>query len=223
MLARLSAAALRVPLSEMTLGDERFFLDTETLRLVVSVPDISWGRLAQICERAMNPMYKGLYSILEKDMEHVAHLLAALELDRELTEGPLPLLPACNALDDASSSTSSGSTPSPDPVRVVSQNTNPSVPTIIITPCPRQPRETSCQAPYQDSAFRNRLTVPSLRSFNQSFPPMLPQRRVSGRHIHHWVWKNGHWQAALKKGLEQRPRGLKHRTKNRPTGPIKSS
>jgi hypothetical protein len=40
-----------------------------------------------MCERAMNPMYpmyKGLYSVLEKDMEHVAHILAALEPDSEL-------------------------------------------------------------------------------------------------------------------------------------------
>jgi hypothetical protein len=63
----------------------------ETFRLVVSVPDITWGHVAQMCERAVNPMYKGLYSILEKDMEDVAHLLAALELNNG-TE-PVPSLP----------------------------------------------------------------------------------------------------------------------------------
>ncbi len=55
----------------------------ESFRLVISVPDITWGRIAQMCERAMNPMYKGLYSILERDMEHVAEIFAALELDAE--------------------------------------------------------------------------------------------------------------------------------------------
>ncbi|KAF8204362.1 hypothetical protein K438DRAFT_1716059 [Mycena galopus ATCC 62051] len=180
MLARLSAAASRVPLSEMSLGDERFSLDMETFRLVVSVPDITWGRVAQMCERAMNPMYKGLYSILEKDMEHVAQILAQLELDAEPSDDLPPESPSG---DDSSSM----SPPWPEPVII--QSANPSVPTIIITPCPRQPRETSCRVPHQDSAFRNRLTVPSLSSFNQSFPPMLPPRRTSGRHIHHWVWK----------------------------------
>ncbi|KAJ6520311.1 hypothetical protein C8R45DRAFT_56719 [Mycena sanguinolenta] len=220
MLARLSAAALRVPLSEMSLGDERCFLDMETFRLVVSVPDITWGHVAHMCERAMNPMCKGLYSVLEKDMEHVAHILAALELDSEPTEDTQ--LRPCNASNEGAASTSSGSTLSPDPVQLVIQNPNPSIPTIVITTCPREPRETSCQVPYQDSAFRNRLTVPSFPSFNQCFPPMLPPRRLSSRHIYQWVWKNGHWQAALKKGLEPRPRVLKHKTKKSRSGPIKS-
>jgi hypothetical protein len=104
MLARLTAS--QVELSEMPLGDECFVcttssrdhshlkwrcfsqsFDMENFRLVVPVPDITWGRVAQMCERAMNPMYpmyKGLYSVLEKDMEHVAHILAALEPDSEL-------------------------------------------------------------------------------------------------------------------------------------------
>ncbi|KAJ7361230.1 hypothetical protein DFH08DRAFT_931404 [Mycena albidolilacea] len=220
MLARLSAAASgsQVSSSEKSIGDERFFLDMETFRLVVSVPDITWGHVAQMCERAVNPMYKGLYSILEKDMEDVAHLLAALEPNNgtEPIEDPLPMLPG-NVSDDDSSS---GRTLSPDPL--VIRSANPSVPIIVITPCARQPRETSCQIPYQDSAFSNRLTVPtSLPSFNQSFPPMLPPRRTCGRNVQHWVWKNGHWQAALK-GLEPRPRVLKHR-RHRRAGPVNST
>jgi hypothetical protein len=55
----------------------------DTFRLVLPVPDITWSRVAQICERAVNPMYKGLYSILEQDMEHVAQVLAALESDSQ--------------------------------------------------------------------------------------------------------------------------------------------
>lgn len=51
----------------------------ETLRLVLPAPGITWGNVAQLCGQAVNPMYRGLYSILEGDMEHVAQILAALE------------------------------------------------------------------------------------------------------------------------------------------------
>ncbi|KAJ7922863.1 hypothetical protein B0H13DRAFT_2317095 [Mycena leptocephala] len=217
MLARLTAS--QVELSEMPLGDECFSFDMENFRLVVPVPDITWGRVAQMCERAMNPMYpmyKGLYSVLEKDMEHVAHILAALEPDSELIQTP-PMLSGKMADDDVSNAGTSNGALWPDPLIIRSPNR--SIPTIVITPCPHQPRETSCQVPYQDSAFHNQLTVPSLPSFNQSFPPMMPPRRVSARGIN-WVWKNGHWQAALK-GLEPRPRILKNRKKSR-HGPMKT-
>ncbi|KAJ7733562.1 hypothetical protein DFH07DRAFT_722034, partial [Mycena maculata] len=180
-------------------------LDMDLFRVVLPVPDITWGRVAQICERAMNPMYKGLYSILEQDMEHVAQVLAALERDHApvstFIERPISMPPG-HVPDDDPRSTPSTNPESPDPF--IMRSPHPSVPIIVITPCPHQPRETSCQIPYQDSAFRNQLTVPSQLSFNQSFPPMLPPRRVSTRGMS-WIWKNGHWQAALG-GLEPRPR-----------------
>jgi len=215
MLARFSTAASQVEFSEMSPGDERFILDMDLFRVVLPVPDITWGRVAQICERAMNPMYQGLYSILEQDMEHVAQVLAALEHDSEPIERPLSYVP-----DDAppcKPPMTAGESRAPDPL--VIRSPHPSVPMIVITPCPRQPRETSCQVPYQDSAFHNQLTVPSHPSFNQSFPPMVSPRRVSTRGIN-WMWKDGHWQAALG-GLEPRPRILKHRKKSRHS-PIKS-
>ncbi|KAJ7492185.1 hypothetical protein FB451DRAFT_1217295 [Mycena latifolia] len=215
MLARLSAAVSQVELSEMSAGGEHFSLDMDTFRLVLPVPDITWGRVAQMCERAVNPMYKGLYSILEQDMEHVAQVLAALESDSERTEH---YMVPCTVPGDDTSACSEGHLTS-DPLIIPSPH--PSVPTIVITPCPRQPYETSCRVPYQDSAFRNQLTVPSLPSFNQAFPPMLPPRRVSVRGINHWIWKNGHWQAALSGSEQPRPRLLKRRKKSRSI-PVKS-
>ncbi|KAJ7654733.1 hypothetical protein B0H17DRAFT_1099734 [Mycena rosella] len=208
MLARLSAAASQVEFSAP--GDEHFFFDMDTFRLVLPVPDITWGCVAQMCERAMNPMYKGLYSILEQDMEHVAQVLAALESDSERVDH---YMVPCDVPHNGPSTAPSNGVPKPesnDPL--VIRSSHPSVPTIVITPCPRPPRETSCQVPYQDSAFGNQLSVPSLPSFNQSFPPMMPPRRVSARGINHWIWTNGHWQAALG-ALEPRPRVLKHRKK----------
>ncbi|KAJ7150256.1 hypothetical protein C8R46DRAFT_1124443 [Mycena filopes] len=210
MLARLSSAASQVEFSQISRGsdgDERFSLDMQTFRLVVPVPDINitWGRVAQICERAMNPMYKGLYSILEKDMEHVAQILASLETANE----------SLNVAHDDSA------TPTPSPELIIIPSPSPSVPTIVITPCSQTPPEGSCQVPIQDSAFRTQLTVPSqFPSLNQSFPPMMPPRRPSARCIKHWIWKNGHWQAKLRT-LEQRPRVLKHRRTSR-SGGIKS-
>ncbi|KAJ7103102.1 hypothetical protein B0H15DRAFT_810959 [Mycena belliarum] len=213
MLARLSAAASQIELSDMSRNsDEPFFLDMDTFRLVLPVPDISWGRVAQICERAVNPMYTGLYSILEQDMEHVAQVLAALESDSEPTENHLV---PCNVPADSSSESSRADS---TPELLIIPSSHPSIPTIVITPCPRQPREASYHVPYQDSAFRNQLTVPCLPSFNQSFPPMTPPpRRVSMRGIKHWMWKNGHWQAALRASDQPRPRILKHRRNGRAT------
>ncbi|KAJ7508649.1 hypothetical protein B0H11DRAFT_2270974 [Mycena galericulata] len=208
MLARFSAASSQVEFSDSR--DEHLILDMDLFRVVLPVPDITWGRVAKLCERAMNPMYKGLYSILEQDMEHVAQVLAALELaaleqhGSEQSQRPRP--------SDAKTSTTPDENLAPDTLMIKSPH--PSIPIIVVTPCPRQPRETSCQVPYQDSAFRNQLTVPSHPSFNHSFPPMIPPRRVSSCGMN-WTWKNGHWQAALG-GLEPRPRMLKHKKRSRP-------
>ncbi|KAJ6601381.1 hypothetical protein DFH09DRAFT_1127624 [Mycena vulgaris] len=210
MLARLSAGASQVEFSEMSPGDEHFFLDMDTFRLVLPVPDITWTRVAQMCERAVHPM----------TWSTVAQVLAALESGSRasmsiVVPSNLPDFDPCsNPPMNPNENLMSGPLVIPSP--------HPSVPTIVITPCQRRPRETSCQVPYQDSAFHNQLTVPSLPSFNQSFPPMMPPRRVSPRGINYWVWKNGHWQAALG-GLEPRPRIIKHgRKKTRSMIPLKS-
>ncbi|KAJ7665306.1 hypothetical protein DFH06DRAFT_1186971, partial [Mycena polygramma] len=212
-------AASQVGSSELSLGDERFFLDLETFRLVVPVPDITWGAVAQMCEHAINPMYKGLYSILEKDMENVAQILAALELDSEQIEHSPSMLSGDLSIQDAIPVPCTEAL-SADPLII--RNHMPSVPTIVITPCPPQSRDIAsfCQVPYQDNAFRNQLTVPSLPSFNLAFPPMVPLRRLPARAIKHWIWKDGHWQAVLN-GLEPRPRVHKQR-KTRRTTSVKS-
>ncbi|KAJ6486185.1 putative integral membrane protein conserved region-domain-containing protein [Mycena vitilis] len=131
MLARLSAAASQVRSSDLSLGDERFFLDLETFRLVVPVPDITWGVVAQMCERVINPMYIGLYSILEKDVQNVAHILAALEPDSEPIEHPPSMLSGDLSIQNAIPVLCTG-TLSNDPLIIC----NPilSVPTIVITP-----------------------------------------------------------------------------------------
>ncbi|KAJ7201258.1 hypothetical protein GGX14DRAFT_524377 [Mycena pura] len=205
MLARLSAAVSQVELSSVSLGDERFFFDADTFQLVLTVPDVTWGSVAQMCEHAVHPLCKGLYSILERDMENVAQILAALEVSPKQTEQSIPSLLVSLTHENIPNPPSMSANP------MVIPGPHPSIPTIVITPCSRQPPEAyaSSQIPCQDSAFRNQLTVPTVPSLNYYFPPMLPLRRV--RSSKNWIWKNGHWQAI--KGPEPRPRTLKHHRK----------
>ena len=86
---------------------------------------------------------------------------------------------------------------------LVIPSTHPSIPTIIITPCPRLPRETSCRVPLQDSAFGMKLTVPMHPVFNQCFPPQIPS--LSPPQSDHWRFTDGHWQAVVP-GLEEQTR-----------------
>ncbi|KAJ7070596.1 hypothetical protein C8F01DRAFT_1106993 [Mycena amicta] len=166
MLARVSQAQL---------PHELFSFDMEHFRLVL--PASNWGQLALAC---MPPAGRTLLAQFHKDIEHVAHLLAALEPAIELAE----------------------------PTKTILPTVCPTLPTIVITPCADAPRDMSCWVPIQDSAFGSQLTVPLRPSFNHSFPPMAaPSRRVP---VKTWIWRNGHWQATVR-GLEQRPRKLKHR------------
>ncbi|KAJ7292841.1 hypothetical protein C8J57DRAFT_8176 [Mycena rebaudengoi] len=211
MLARLSSSETGLlssftspdDLSDMSPGEESLILDMDTFRLVLPIPDIHWRHVAELCERAVNPMCKGLYSALNADLERVAQVLAALDIENECGE-------AESESSAAMKNTRNFSLSTPQPLIIRSPDS--AVPTIVITPCSPQPRESSCQVPYQDSAFRSRLTVPSQPSLNQSFPPMISPLRYRTRGIHHWIWKNGHWQAAVG-GLEPRPRVLKSRKK----------
>jgi hypothetical protein len=84
-------------------------------------------------------------------------------------------------------------------------NKYPSIPTIIITPCPTLPRDRSCLVPYQDVSFGNRLAVPMHPVVNDVFPPLLPK---SAPHIERWRFKDGHWWAVLPSLEEQTKRGL---------------
>ncbi|KAK7063829.1 hypothetical protein R3P38DRAFT_2820640 [Favolaschia claudopus] len=229
MLGRLSASVSRLSWSEKFAGDERLSLDLETFKLVVSVPDIRWGHVAEICERAMNPMARGLYSILERDMENVAEIFAALELHIELEEAQkvpssqmsTPTTATNGDLVLATSPIETMSVSSPDPL----VDEDPSIPVIVITSCPSEPFDSSAAVPYQDSAFRTHLTVPKRPVFNTSFPPMMPPSGRDELSWHsasklEWAWRDGHWRASLQ-GLRHGPRTLPRRkTRPAPIPPI---
>ena len=98
-----------------------------------------------------------------------------------------------------------------DDVLVISSS-DPSIPTIVITPCPSQPRDPSCLVPYQDVSFGNRLAVPTYPVVNDSFPPMLPK---PAPFVDRWRFKDGHWWAVLPAPEEQSTRGMFSRPMSR--------
>nr|GAT55620.1 predicted protein [Mycena chlorophos] len=176
-------------LSQVEAASEFFSMDMENLRLILPASS-SWGRIALSC---IPPAGRNLLASIHHDIESVAHLLAALEPEMDLSSETTPLTPLATDADTS--------------MRIP-------IPRIVVTPCPDAPRETSCWVPMQDSAFRTRLTVPLHPSLNRSFPPMAASpRRVSGQ-VKAWIWTNGHWQATTR-GLEPRPRKLQCRKKKK--------
>lgn len=93
--------------------------------------------------------------------------------------------------------------------------THPSAPTIIVSPCPPQARETSSWVPYQDSSFGTRLVVPTYTPSNDSFPPLVAPLNIDNR-VDDWKYVNGHWCAVLPTQDEQCRRGLYSRSVRRP-------
>lgn len=111
-------------------------------------------------------------------------------------------------------------------------STHPLTPTIIITPCPNQSFETSSSShvPYQDSEFRNKLTVPCHPRFNEVFPPLaLPPYIHALPTLQNWKWLNGHWHVMVPGLNEQAQKGMfsravisRKRRRNICAGPFKS-
>ena len=77
-------------------------------------------------------------------------------------------------------------------------NPDPSIPTVVVTPCPSRPREVACLVPYQDSAVGNRLFVPTHPALNDAHPPL----------VEHWRYEDGHWRAQLLPVQEQMSEGM---------------
>ena len=88
---------------------------------------------------------------------------------------------------------------------LVIPSSDPSIPTIIVTPCPTLPRDRSCLVPYQDVSFGNRLAVPNYPVVNAAFPPQLPK---SLPFVDNWCFKDGHWWAVLPPLEEQMKRNM---------------
>lgn len=199
---------------------------------VLTCLDLSWRGL---CAQTIEPVYHGLKNVVEEDLDTVARLLSELDpLGEELQQTneilealshsqlSLPAIARVHATEDCA-------LPCPDvslPERprrkrrrssslvepLVIKPTHPSAPTIIVSPCPFQPRETSSWVPYQDAAFGTRLTVPTYAPSNGAFPPLVVGPLNLNDHVDDWKYVNGHWCAVLPTQDEQCRRGLYSRS-----------
>ncbi|KAJ3524785.1 hypothetical protein NM688_g8503 [Phlebia brevispora] len=193
---------------------------------VPSVPGISWERVADVCVKTVKPVYHAVQRTLQDDLDDFAQFMVELE-DRHLGDGDEvsvcetaaeeslpPLVQPEQAHSDLPCSLARlrplGShkrryvDPELDGVLCI-PSSDPSIPSIVITPCPSQPRDRSCLVPYQDVSFGNRLAVPNYPVVNQAFPPLLPK---PAPFVERWRFKDGHWWAVLPTPEEQITRGM---------------
>jgi len=191
--------------------------------LLPAAPQMPWREMAGFCGSAVGPMYRTLQSQLSEDVENVAALFAELEMPPgpvERLEGTSSdardswSLPSSNSLDDTlPGHEREVSIPVHRRRRVqtshenphIIRNDDPTIPTIIITPCEPQRRESSCWVPFQDACFGNRLVVPAHPVANDVYPPLLARPLPLTRK---WEYANGHWRAVLPTVDEQIRRGM---------------
>ncbi|KAI0830786.1 hypothetical protein BC628DRAFT_1408188 [Trametes gibbosa] len=232
MLARLSQAAARTLLSTVEFGEqcsatgeerELLSLNVEDVHgLVRPLPHLAWGSVSDICSRTLTPVYNALSNALHDDVEQLAQLFADLEASHE-REGyfepaerdvvPARLWHGSHA--DGLPSPHPASTLPPRARRrssvkrsdgpLVITNEDPSIPTIVVTPCPSLPREPACLIPYQDAAFGNRLFVPTHPALNDVFPPLVAKPFPL---VERWRYEDGHWCAQLPPVQEQMSKGM---------------
>ncbi|KAG2367723.1 hypothetical protein BDR07DRAFT_228407 [Suillus spraguei] len=223
-LSRKSAGWLDVRVEHASPGnDNAMSVDVNVLACL----DLSWRGL---CGQTIEPMYRGLKSVVEENLDTVARLLSELdplgeELEQtneslEVPPQPQPSLSLCPRIyvaEDGVFTCPEISMPerprrkrrrsSALVEQLVIKPTHPSAPTIIVSPCPSQARETSSWVPYQDAAFGARLTVPTYTLSNGAFPPLVAPFNLDN-HADDWKYVNGHWCAVLPTQDEQCRRGL---------------
>lgn len=184
------------------------------LRDVLSpLPEIALSRVADICARTVVPVYRVLRDTWSDDMNDLAQVMAELEsasfipdtsdcdrrqsdenfLATQISQPEMPLLKrrrSSNAMHNAP---------------LIITGSDPTIPTIVITPCPSQPREANCLVPFQDALFGNRLTVPTHPALNDVFPPLIARPFPV---VQHWRYEDGHWWAVLPDPEEQMTKGM---------------
>ncbi|KAG0707544.1 hypothetical protein DFH29DRAFT_896232 [Suillus ampliporus] len=206
--------------------------DTISVNIIVlTCLDLSWRRL---CAQTIEPVYRGVKSVVEEDLDTVVRLLSEIDPlgeGLEQTNGNLQVppqpqlsLPSNPRVHEAEDS----ALPYPDvslPERrrrkhrrsvalvetLVIKPTHPFAPTITISPCPPQARETSSWVPYQDASFGMCLTVPTYAPLNGAFPPLVIPSNLDNR-VDDWKYVNGHWCAVFPTHDEQCRRGLYSRS-----------
>ncbi|KAI1794017.1 hypothetical protein LXA43DRAFT_999363 [Ganoderma leucocontextum] len=234
MLSRLSRVASRTLTSTIEVGGrcsqaesgkEVLNLNVEELcQLVWPLPQLAWNRVSDICTCTVTPVYNALSSTLHDDVEQLAQLFADMEVatasERETKyfepverDVLVTSLKRCQGTTDL---TALPCLPPPPRARrrscvsvhdnpLVVGSDDPSIPTIVITPCPSLPREDACLIPYQDAAFGNRLPVPTHPVLNDVFPPLMAKPFPL---VERWRYEDGHWHAQLPPVQEQMSKGM---------------
>lgn len=227
-LSRKSARWLDVRVEHAMSGsDNGMLVDVNVLTCL----DFSWRGL---CGQTIEPVYRGLKHVVEEDLDTVARLLSELDpfgqeleqTNENLEVAPQPQLSSSPSpriyLAEESASTRPEISLPERPRRkrrrssalvepLVIKPTHPSAPTIIVSPCLSQARETSSWVPYQDAAFGARLTVPTYAPSNSAFPPLVAPSNLDN-HADDWMYADGHWCAVLPTHDEQCRRGLYSRS-----------
>ncbi|KAG7098168.1 hypothetical protein E1B28_000136 [Marasmius oreades] len=230
---------------------DELVIDLDFLQLMRPMQDLT--RLFHGCGKALAPVWNNIQDTISSDVERMALLLWELEEGYDPGEVDSVLNDPAEHEHDLHATHLPNTRKSPTyrlygerPPRIqrnssyttqpkIIPNPDPSIPTIIITPCldfesstSESESETShCHVPIQDSAFNTRLTVPDhYPTFNQIFPPMLPLIPAPFRNGDveltklEWRWHEGHWEAVVPELEEQVrlglfSRGVKVRTRAR--------
>ncbi|KAL1951230.1 hypothetical protein VTO73DRAFT_379 [Trametes versicolor] len=229
MLARLSQAAARTVLSTLELREQCSVSEGERELLTLNVedlygfvkplPQLAWSSVSGICSRTLTPVYHALSATLHDDVEQLAQLFADLEASHECEAYFEPaerdVVPA--RLPHADDPASSRPAPALPPrarrrssvkrseAPLVITFDDPSIPTIVVTPCASLPRASACLIPYQDAAFGNRLPVPTHPALNDVFPPLVAKPFPL---VERWRYADGHWCAQLPPVQEQMSMGM---------------
>ncbi|KAI0964319.1 hypothetical protein AcW1_001163 [Taiwanofungus camphoratus] len=225
MLPRAAARALPVSHSDLqteecpgTEGEDSdvFYVDMELRDFINQLPEVSWARVAEVCTRSITPMYWVIHNTLRDDIEHLARVMAELDYPSEkdapaktVQQAVSPLPGGCR-LNRSISLTRAPrrkrrSSAVNQEAQLIIPGSGPSIPTIVVTPCPSQPRNTTCMVPFQNALFGSRLTVPTHPVLNGAFPPLISDPFPIAEH---WQYENGHWHALLPDAEEQMTKGM---------------
>ncbi|CDO73149.1 hypothetical protein BN946_scf185007.g204 [Trametes cinnabarina] len=201
MLTRLSQAVSRKLISTIDLDEqcsasghdrELVNLNVEELcQLVRPLPHLAWSTFSDVCTRTLTPVYSAISNALRDDVEQLAQLFVDLEAshERQAYYEVEVMLIERQDVDDP----------------IVIHHHDPSLPTIIITPCPSAPRESACLVPYQDAAFGNKLPIPTHPALNDVYPPLVAKPFPL---VENWRYEDGHWHAQLPPVQEQMSKGM---------------
>ncbi|KIP11725.1 hypothetical protein PHLGIDRAFT_17893 [Phlebiopsis gigantea 11061_1 CR5-6] len=182
---------------------------------------ISWTSVSSACMNTVVPVLRSIQKTYCDDLNGLVQYMAELDPinwdDYELSVSetaaeesihphPPRTRPCLRLSDTGASSLRRRRKSVPELCKaLVIKNDNPTIPTIIVTPCPTLPRDRSCLVPYQDVSFGNRLAVPMHPVVNDTFPPLLPKPVP---YVDRWRFQDGHWWAVLPTPEEQMLRGM---------------